>query len=318
MPQYSLSLGCASAPYLYGDAKASYAIPVGTSKPHHTLNIHGAAVGTLVIAQAPAGASDITLEMMLRTDDKALLNNVEMDISSVSLTHTQAALATPLYIDHYKSCMRYDLTLYVPSTLKTLDISTHSITQIKFQPDAHIALDKLLVKMYAMDNNNMLLPSSGVRAMNLDIDAFRGWIVGDIAIVNSTTVSTRNGDCVANVHVRPAPPVNKDHAEPAYLTTVHGSGRADFFYENDHAYPHRPIVSSHNSTRTGDLYLMYKDAEYNGPIDLKAKSYTAHGMLGAGPSPPGDATKPLRWAGNKDGGDKLVISSPRGWVGLYF
>jgi len=234
---------------------------------------------------------------------------------------TSAALTTPLFIDPGKSCMRYDMTIYVPSTLKTLEISAHSVTQVQFHPDARIMLDSLLVKMYAMDDKNMLLPSTGVRATNMEVNSYRGWIVGDMTIVNSTTVTTAQGDCVANVHVHPNPPINQEHPEPAYLSTTNGNGRADFFYENDHAYPHRPIVSSHTSSRKGDLYLTYKNAEYSGTIDLKAQSYTAHGMQGSVTSRPGqgeNGTKTLPWAGNKDGGDKLAISSPRGWVGLYF
>lgn len=322
MPKYSSSLGCSSAPYIYGGAKASYTIPVGSSKPNHALTIRGGAVGTLVIAEASADASDITLEMTLRTDDQSLLNSVKMDIPDSNLPglFTQAALTTPLLIDPRKSCMRYDITLYVPSTLKTLQLSTYSVTQIQFHQDAHITLDNLLVMMYGMDEHNMLLPSAGIRATNMDVSSYRGWIVGDMAIVNSTAITTENGDCVANVHVHPAPPINHQHPEPVYLTTTHGNGRADLFYENDHAHPHRPIVSSHNSARKGDLYLTYKDAEYSGSIDLKAQSYTARGMQGSAVSHPGqgDDAKGLPWVGNKDGGDRLVIRSPKGWVGLYF
>ena len=320
MPQYSSSLGCSSAPYIYSGAKASYTIPVGSSKPNHAFSIRGAAVGTLVIAEASADAIDITLEMTLRTDDQSLLNSVKIDVPAPGLADrsTNAALTTPLFVDPHKSCMRYDMTLYVPSTLKTLEISTHSVTQVQFHPDARIMLDNLLVKMYAKDENNMLLPSIGVRAINMEVNSYRGWIVGDMAIVNSTTVTTAQGDCVANVHVHP---INQEHPEPAYLSTTHGNGRADFFYENDHAYPHRPIVSSHISARKGDLYLTYKNAEYNGTIDLKARNYISHGMQGSVTSRPGqdgDGAKTLPWVGNKDGGDKLAISSPVGWVGLYF
>jgi hypothetical protein len=321
MPKYSSSLGCSSAPYIYSGAKVSYTIPVW-SKPNHALSIRGAAVGTLVIAEASADASDITLEMTLRTDDRSLLSGVKLDvpISDLPGVLTEATLTTPLFVDPHKSCMRYDITLYVPSTLKTLQLSTYSVTQIQFHQDAHITLDNLLVRMYAMDENNMFLPTASIRATNMDVSAYRGWVVGDMAIVNSTTISTDKGDCVANVHVHPTAPVNQAHPEPAYLTTTHGNGRADFFYVNDHAYPHRPIVSWHNSVRNGDLYLTYKDAEYNGPINLRAQSYSARGMQGAGASHPGqgDGTKALPWAGNKDGGDKLAISSPKGWVGLYF
>ena len=322
MPKYGSSLGCADAPYIYGDDKVSYTIPVGSSKPNHALTIKGAAVGTLVIAEAPVDAIAITLEMTLRTDDRSLLNSAEMVVQDSDGVNnfTRATLTTPLVVDPHKSCMRYDMTVYVPSTLKTLELSTYSVAQIQFHPDARIALDNLIVKMYAMDENNMLLPNTGIKATNMDIDSSRGWIVGDVAIVNSTSIATQKGDCVANLHIHPASPMNQEHPEPAYLTTAHGNGRTDFFYEVESAYPHRPIVSTHISTRKGDLYLTYKDAEYNGPINLKARSYTARGMQGSAASRPGQGggESALPWVGNKDGGDKLVISSPKGWVGLYF
>jgi hypothetical protein len=290
----------------------------GLSKPDHALTIRGAAVGTLVIAEAPVDATNIELEMTLRTDDQSLLSDVRMVIESSADRPSRAALTTPLFIDSHKSCMRYDITLYVPSTLKTLELSTYSVTQIQFHPAAHITLDNLLVKMYAMDENNMLLSSAGVRATNMEVDSSLGRIVGDMSIVNSTSITTTG---VANLHVHPAPPINPEYPEPAYLTTTHGNGRAEFFYESYHVYPHRPIVSSHTSARNGDLHLTYRDAEYSGSIDLRAQSYTAHGMQGSPASHPGqveDGAKPLLRVGNKDGGDKLVISSPKGWVGLYF
>src|SRR5882762_6458104 len=114
MPKYSSFLGCSSAPYIYTGAKVSYTIPVGWSKPNHALSIRGAAVGTIVIAEASADASDITLEMTLRTDDRSLLNGVKMAIPDLSGVLTEAALTTPLFVNP-KSCMRYDITLYVPS-----------------------------------------------------------------------------------------------------------------------------------------------------------------------------------------------------------
>lgn len=276
-------------------------------------------MGTLTITSAAAGATDITLELTVRTDDAALLQGVSMSTTSPekATTWTTATLNTPMAIDARSACMRFDATLHVPAALRSLQVNANSITQIRFDPHAELSLDTLAVHMAGGEERSMLELSAGVQAANMDVRARRGWIVGDVAIGNSTTITT-TGDCVANVHVRPSPPASDAKPAPAYLTTVHATGRTEYIYQSDPAHAHRPIVSSHSSTRGGDLYLTYKNAEYSGPVQLAAKSYTASGLQGSVSSMPGQVGKALPWVGSADGEDVLVINSRKGWVGLYF
>lgn len=314
MPEYSTSLGCASAPYIYNGEPTKYNVPVDGMVSHH-LDVLGAAVGTVVIAAAPADATDITLEFVVRTDDKLLLEQIKTKFTNRP-TFSSSIFTTPVAVGA-NSCMRYDIIIYVPSTLKELKVSAHAVAHIKFHPDAEIQLDSLKVNMFTLDDRNLLIPSTSLLATSLELDSYKGWIVGDVSIVNSTTISTKRGSCVTNLHVHPTPLEKLPFSGPAYLSSINGIGRTDFFYESDSAYPHRPISSSHFSARSGDLYLTYKDAGYSGRVDINAKSRTVFNMEGSIGSPGHDINeKP--WVGSPNGEDTLYISSPRGWVGLYF
>ncbi|KAI0915793.1 hypothetical protein AcV5_003615 [Taiwanofungus camphoratus] len=315
MPQYSSSLGCLKAPHIYNGAQTTYSVPIGIHGADHSIDITGQAVGTLVIAQGASDAADIKYELTLRTDNEALLGSVTMkyptaDEINEGLSESRVHLSTPGFLA--SSCMRYDMTLYVPPNLKKLHVQAHSVAQIKFDDESNIDMDSLFVTMYTLDENNMLLPHSGVHAGELALEMVRGWLVGHVAIVDKTTLTTQRGDAVLNVHVTPAPST----AEPpdtAVLQTTTGAGRSDIFYINHRGHPHRPISSEHLSSRNGDVYLTYKEAEFNGTVDLSAKSFTAKGLQGA-IHRDGDE---LPWVGDKNGGDKIVASS-RGWMGLYF
>ena len=102
----------------------------------------------------------------------------------------------------------------------------------------------------------------------------------------------------------------------AKFQTTTGDGRSDIFYVSDHGSPHRTIEAHHRSSRNGDLYLTYKDAEFSGQVSLEAKSYTAYGLQGSVNGPNKDIEPP--WHGDKNGQDRLTIQSKNGWVGLYF
>lgn len=316
MPKYSTSLGCENAPYLYQDSKMSYSVPVGTNGADHTLDITGAAVGTVVVAQGDADSTEIKYDITLRTDDASLLEHVTLryptaDDIEQGLSSSRMHLTTPKY--GASKCMRYDMTVYLPPTAKKLDVQTRGASQLKFDTESNFDLDALSVSMISLDENNMLLPHKGVHAGSLTFEMTRGWLVGDVAIVDKTTLTTQRGDAVMNVHVHPAPST----AEPpavARLQTTTGAGRSDVFYVSHPGHPHRPISSVHRSSKKGDLYLTYKEAEFKGTVSLKAKSYSAKGLQGT--MRPEGAELP--WVGDKDGGDSLEVNSPSGWVGLYF
>jgi len=318
MPAYSTTLGCVAAPFIYKDAMTTITVPIGTDKSDHAVDILGSAVGTFVIAQGAANSTEVKYEMTLRTDNKALLDDVSVHFPILSendpVENSRFQLSTPFDASS-SSCMRYDITMYVPPNLRILSVAPHTTTQVQFDPESHITLDTLFVTLYRTDINNMILPNPNIRSSQLTLEIFRGWIVGDASIGNLTQIKTQRGDGVTNVRVHPTP----DHGDlpaRAELETVTGAGRTDIVYVSDKGYAHRPISSTHMSSRNGDIYLTYSDAEYNGYIDLRAKSYTARNMDGVGTSK-GGAQEDAHWVGDKDGGDTMSVKT-RAWVGLYF
>lgn len=319
LPKFGTSLGCSdsSAPYIYEGATQIYSNPVAVEdSSHYTLALSGAAMGTLTVTEAED--DNITLELTLRTDVSTRLNGALLDVRSPGTMGlwTKATLVTPT--DLRGACMRFDATLRVPLALRRLTLIADAVTQIQFDPHAMIGLNALTVELSSIDTRSLLQLSATVQAQNTLLRATRGWIIGDVAIVNSTSITT-SGDAVTNVHVHPSPLSNDRALETAYLTTVHGTGRTDYFYESDPAYAHRRIVSSHSSRRGGDLYLTYKNADYSGPVEYTAKSSSAYGLQGmAGARRPGQVDGPLPWVGSPDGEDMLIAQNPKGWIGIYF
>lgn len=325
MPAFSTSLGCLSAPYIYKSSKISFTVPIGAGNSDHTVDIRGGAVGTFTMAEGDPDSSGVQFELTIRTDDESLLDQVSVDypISEESaVINSRLSITMPYIESDAQSCMRFDLTMYVPPTLRKLQVAAQATTQVQYDPESHIALDELSVILHATDINNMILPHAGFRATNTALEVYRGWIVGEASIANSTAITTTRGDGVANVRILPAPPApNDDISLPpatAYLQTLTGAGRTDIVYVNNKAYPHRPISSSHTSSRNGDMYLTYSEAEYNGYVNLLARSYTARGLQSiGGPKGHGKDETRTHWAGDKEGGDQLSVKSS-GWAGLYF
>ncbi|EKM54152.1 uncharacterized protein PHACADRAFT_122940 [Phanerochaete carnosa HHB-10118-sp] len=314
MPAYSTSLGCADARHIYNPEQTIYSIPIG-AEAEHTVDIQGGAFGTLLLAEGTADSQDIQLEMMLRTDNSALLDSVSMqyptseDVQS-GLAQSHLLLQTPAV---GSSCMRYDMVLRIPPNLKDLTVMASSITQLQFDKDAHVTLDSLNIRLQSTEDSDkhMLLPNTNFHAKSLALETVKGWLVGDISIVEQASLTTSRGDAVMNVHVHP---LAAAESESAVLNTKTGNGRADVFYESDAGVPHRQIQSKHLSSRTGDLYLTYKDAEFNGRVDMQAKSYFTRGMTLNN----NRTSTELPWVGNKDGGDLIHAESTQGWIGLYF
>ena len=313
MPEYSKSLGCGDAKFIYNPEQTIYSIPIGVSKADTSVTIRGRAVGTIILADGAADAEDIKLEMVLRSDKKELLDGVKFRYPTIDdikegLSESIVHLDTPTTMD---SCMRYDIVLRVPPALKELSIKASSVTQLKFAEDAQVTLDSLRVSLQAIGGKSdlsMVLPHANVRAKQLSLATYNGWLVGDVSIVDSTELATHQGAAVMNVHVYP-----RAADTTALLTTRSGNGRADVFYESDPGAPHRAIASTHRG-RKGDLYLTYKNAEFAGHVNVKAKSWSATGLQDAF----NRTSTELPWVGDKNGGDMLTAESPSGWVGLYF
>ncbi|EPQ57512.1 hypothetical protein GLOTRDRAFT_99434 [Gloeophyllum trabeum ATCC 11539] len=331
MPVYSTSLGCMApaANLLYNStSKLTYILPVDSDDQEHTLDIRGGAVGTLVLAPYPAEAreqSAIKYEISIRADDEALFEFVQVNPAADGSKFTmKSPIIALMPLEHRKSCMRYDMTVFIPQSLKSVEIKTSAPTHIKFAdvPET-VILDELNIRMFSMSavtGENMLLPNMNIRAKDYKLEVYAGWIVGDVPIVESTSLSTWRGNGVLNARVQPVdvqPGYDEDDDVPEFptakLNTHTGSGRTDITYLQPRI--HRPIHSKHESSSNGELYLTYKDSGFSGPVNVKAKNFSlrnVQGGMGSG------QTMDDRWVGDKEGSDKLTVKSDLGWVGLYF
>ncbi|CAL1707390.1 unnamed protein product [Somion occarium] len=304
MPAYGESLGCDDSRYFQGlTFFEGYLHP---EQAQHSLDIRGAAVGTVHILQ---GDSDsVKYEMQYYTDSSSrrsqfAIKSPRRDDVVTGRDISRVELATPL--DLHGTCMRYDMKVILPPQLKELHIRALSTTQIKMSPLAEVSLDKLVISLYGNDRRNMLLVSNTFRANLTDFELTSGWIVGSTQVLNKTVVTTQLGDAVTDLHVAPSPVVTNG-SSVAELETTTGAGRTNILYNRKGST--RPIHSSHRSWhRAGDMYLDYTKAAFNGKVNIVAKSFSAPGIKhskGAG----------WMFVGEEDI-DTLIISS-KGWVGL--
>ncbi|KAG6865839.1 hypothetical protein C0991_011171 [Blastosporella zonata] len=319
MPAFSSSLGCLAAPYLYNGTKVALTAQIGPENDH-SFDFRGSAVGTFVIAQGTADQTDIKYEMTLRSGDETSLKSIDFiypDFNEDGTVRNSRLVITTPRTGPEAECMRFDIVMYVPPALKKLNVVSHATTHVQFAPDADINLESFYVTLFAMDQNNPILPSQSVRGESMALELIRGWIVGDVAIVNSTSVTTQRGDGTTNVRAHPTAPSDPEHPAPATLRTTTGAGRTDLFYIGSSAFK-RQIDSIHMSSRNADMYLTYKEAGFSGRIELDSKSFAATGLQRF-QNVPGEegSQKWTHWVGDKDGADQVYVRS-RGWSGLYF
>lgn len=307
MPEYGVSLGCDDSKDYHG-----LIFTVGTIHPElaqHSLDLRGGVVGTVHILQGDSDATDVKYEIRTYTDSKELGSQFAVKsprpddvLSGRDLSRVE--VATPIDLD--RSCMRYDMKLILPPRLRELHIRALSTTQIKMSPLAEVVLDKLVVNMYGTDVRNMLLVSKTFHANLSDFSLTRGWLVGSNQISNRTVISTHLGDAVTDLHIAPSPSA-ANGTGLAELQTTTGAGRTNIFYKR-RPESGRPIRSTHNSWhRSGDIYLDYSQAKFQGKVNIAAKSFNAPGLKqknGAG----------WMFVGDQDV-DELIIAS-KGWVGL--
>ncbi|KAI0081317.1 hypothetical protein K474DRAFT_1636080 [Panus rudis PR-1116 ss-1] len=324
MPAYSESLGCQNAPYFFdGLETRTEIVALNPSKQDHSVDVRGGAVGTLLLTRGSPESTAVRYEMTLRADNsdlatKFVITNPSDEEIEEGTSSSQLKLVTPSFIDA-GSCMRYDVTMFIPPTIKKLHVSAHATTQIRFDPDADLEIDSFFVTTFSNDPKTMVLPTEKMRGKTTRLEMIRGWLVGSVSVVEKSQIYTQRGDAVANVHVKPAaflPGSDNDEPKKAIFESITGAGRTDLFWESDKGTPHRQIEAVHRSSRNGDIYLTYKQSEFSGKVTLDAKSYSATGLQGTMDKNP-DGTERQPWVGDENGKDTLAVHS-RGWVGLYF
>jgi len=321
MPEYSTSLGCLDAPHQYMGSNTTFVVPIGDHR-RLALLVLGTALGTLTLVEGTADSAEVVYDVSLRRSDMDSFD----DISLVFDEQGQFTITTPSV--KTSGCMRYDIVAYLPRNLRSIDITSDSVMQLKF-PEfgehnlssiTRARLDNIAINLRSSaDQLNMFLPTLALQATQTYIGIHRGWLVGDLSLGDRTELRTQRGDAVTALRVVPSPSPTPLLARihDVSLIAVTGTGSMNITYAREAGAPHRRIDSTHVSERGGDLYLTYDDAEFSGVIDFFAKSYSANGLQWTSGSEAESRLGELRWAGSKDGDDTLSVSSPGGWVGLY-
>ncbi|KAL5528044.1 hypothetical protein ACEPAF_7180 [Sanghuangporus sanghuang] len=334
MPEFSTSLGCLAATHFYQDNKEGtyYTIAVG-SDVDHDLVIDGGAVGTITLAPSiNVDHHSIKVLASVRTSDSRLLSSIEVHTpeyspfpSSQEPSTSYFNLLTPTQAEGVDTCMRYDLTIYIPSTLRSLRLSVRSVVQVKVEfDDAPGELHELRLNLASNAAVNLVLPSAMLITDNINTNMRGGYLVGTLPIANATVINTSKGNAITKLDVfttgHELPEMDEDKQsgkDVAHLYSLSGAGRTDFTYENRAMRPIQSehIVKTYKPSAT-ELRLTYKDAAFNGKIDLRTPSSSMRNVQTDrfGSQPGGQREY---WVGDKEGRDYVKISSP-GWVGLYF
>lgn len=318
MPVFSESLGCMEdSPYFYNGGETTLSIPVG-ERYDHSLDITGSAVGTITVTEAPPDVDEVQYRFTIKSNDMSLLDDIQLVYPGLKPgpdSTSRLIIITPHVGKDEPSCMRFDVIMYVPKSLKKLHVASHTLTHIKLDPEAHLNLEDTYVTLFGMNPSNILMSTENFRSTTMFLEVYRGWIVGHASIVNKTTITTQRGDGVMNVHVHPTAPTDPENPSQVVLQTTSGAGRTDVFIENDKAFVHRPMRSLHTSGMNADLFLTYKKAQFDGNIRLTSAAFTATGVQTY--SSGGSESAWTHWVGDMDGRDEIVVKS-RGWTGLYF
>jgi hypothetical protein len=325
MPAFGSSLGCEQAEHFYKDSHQGYPISVPVSKDHndHAIKLAGSGVGTLTIMNAPKGATEVSYNVIMRATDRETLERASFGIDEPNGTGQGRTLRfnTPAIpsseLASGQTCVRYDVTMSVPSSVKVLYIHSKTVIQIKFAEDTHLDLKDLSVVLFKLDGKNMILPSPGVVSEVINFEVFKGWIVGETTVSTKTSITTQRGDGVTNLKVHQVKPEDPRSPSTSLLQTTTGIGRTDITYIANKVK--RPIESLHRASMNGDVFLDYKQAKFDGKIALDSKTFTITGpthewVAGNGRAPGGE-----QWThtgGSGEGKDMMTVTS-NGWTGLY-
>jgi len=330
MPRFNESLGCLDAPFVYGTAKTVYAIPIVPGKNDHYLNIRGGAVGTILLTSGD-DSKDVVVEMTVRTDTEELLDSIVVDQHDPEVTEDSYwRLSTPYpkaITGSSNACMRYDVVVHIPPTVKKLHIASHAVAHVKFDDaiaavdaDAAVKLEDFYVTFFNPREENMLVANTQIQAERMSLELPGGWMLGSAAVLQSTRLLTQRGTAHAKMDIVTMPSAEAP-SSVASVQTVTGVGHSHFTIVNS---PHRVLDTHHQSSGNGDIFLHYEQAQFEGEIRMASKSYKTEGLEKLGTAATFLELDPNSrpWSGSrnktKSGVDEMSIRSRLGYVELSF
>jgi hypothetical protein len=309
MPQFGSIPPCQDAKFLWnGQEENVFNVAVKADEPWHSSQVFGNGAGTLVVTQGLPDQKEVVYKVSLKTNKEELFNHVSLE---EKLEGRFSMFMGPYMQD---ACLRYDVTMLVPQNLRKLVIQSDSFTHLKFDPNAKLNLESIsITSKYQGSEDVLVLPSKDTKAERMSLNVWRGWIVGDISVMNTTMISTQNGDAVIHVKAYASAPLDNDLPETATFQTISGAGRTDVTYISPQEFSHRPIKTTHRSGRKGDIYLNYKDAGFSGLVELPKSNYWVTGPLNKLALPEGPFT---HYVNSAEGVDRMNINSQTGSVSL--
>jgi hypothetical protein len=188
MPQYGTSLACpeSEAKHLWLNGTTTRHVPVD-HEGKHSFDIRGLAEGTILIASTNATATELQYDVTIRTNNADSLRDI-MDKFPTAKDNernadSRAIVSTPGLLGG-GACMRYDIVIRVPVTVKKLHIQAHTKAHIKFAEGAHAVrtLEDLYVTSYAMAKGNLIVAHEDLRASRIKIVSREGYIVGGLSV----------------------------------------------------------------------------------------------------------------------------------------
>ncbi|KAL1736062.1 hypothetical protein EV714DRAFT_279446 [Schizophyllum commune] len=320
LESFGEALGCLDAPYLYNSSElVRYAVPLG-SDADHALDVHGDAVGTIILDVGDADATEVMYESSLRTNNAQLLDLASIHQPQLEVGDNRMLFSTPRLGDGNSSCIRFDMIVRIPPTLKKLHVASHSTTHVRFAPGAEIRLETLFVTLFDLDPRTRISPDLALQADATSLEVYGGGISGSIAVVERASLKTQRGDGLMDVTVHP---VQRDGGPVSFSTTT-GGGRTNIAWIENEAVERRPIRGTHISSRGGDMSLDYHDTGFEGLVQMDCTTYSASALhaieeprIEEGQGEGGMPSDP-RWThyvGDREGEDRLYIESS-GWTEL--
>ncbi|KAF9527356.1 hypothetical protein CPB83DRAFT_856412 [Crepidotus variabilis] len=213
-------------------------------------------------------------------------------------------------------CLRYDVTMYIPRTLKTLSLNISTPTQITFSPQGHIELDSLIINLSSLHPRTRIEASESLHATNMELSINGGIVHGSLSIGDSSTVTSIFGQIMLNVIPDSSTP-DLTHPGTAKLNTTTQRGQVTVMYLRNQAYRKRKIESYHNfRTPIGFGRFDYSSSSFAGQLYSNTSHYNVSNAAFEGLTPTkldGQDGWTTAW-GNKTGDDRIYITSGMGQV----
>ncbi|PPQ99778.1 hypothetical protein CVT24_009681 [Panaeolus cyanescens] len=343
MPAFG-TLSCPSSlPYTYNNSQIVHSAALSPNGDH-AFDIRGEAIGLITLTDGEPEAEEVVYTFTVRgnrpdvaQDVYFVYSDLESDGKTVHRsrfiidTSRMPRRAGEIEKDELeRACQQFDVKIAVPPNLKRLHVLAHATAHIGFHDQAKIAAERLIITASTSDDRNVIRLSRSLMARNLELEVYRGWIIGDAPIVQETSVSTQRGNGTAHMTFYPVPLPGDAKNSKATLRTTTGAGRSYLSYVRDAKARHRLIDSEHLSSRNADIKLTYTKSGFNGLAELNVKeSSDIQGAQALADSQDdtvhgGDdglkrraSSQYTHYVGSQEGKDRLRVYS-RGWVGAYF